>query len=87
MNICINLFVFFDDVLVYSTSLEEHDSHLQLVLNCLINHKLFAKGKKCQFKQLWLEYLGHIISRQGVEADPNKLKAMPLCRADRPHPL
>ena len=41
--------VFFDDVLMYNTSLEEHVNHLQLVLNCLKNHKLFANGKKCQF--------------------------------------
>ena len=58
--------VFFDDVLVYSSSLEEHVSHLQLVLNCLRNHKLFANGKKCQFGQLRLEYLSHIISGQSI---------------------
>ena len=53
--------VFFDDILVYSKSVQDHQVHLQAVLALLREHKLFANKKKCTFGQTQLEYLGHII--------------------------
>jgi hypothetical protein len=63
--------VFFDDILVYS--LEEHLDHLHTVLYLLRNHQLKAKLSKCLFGQPQVEYLGHIISAQGVQTDPGKI--------------
>ena len=64
--------VFFDDILVYSQSLDAHLSHLRTVLEVLLSHQLFAKQSKCVFGSAEVEYLGHIIS----DADPKKISAM-----------
>lgn len=68
--------VFFDDILIYSPHLAAHVTHLNEVLGVLHQHKLKLNRKKCVFGQLQLEYLGHIISQQGVAADPQKVEAM-----------
>lgn len=68
--------VFMDDILVYSSSWEQHCDHLRQVLTKLREHKLFVKRSKCSFAQTQLEYLGHIISSQGVATDPKKTAAM-----------
>ncbi|XP_026419467.1 uncharacterized protein LOC113315400 [Papaver somniferum] len=70
------ILVFFDDILVYSSSLEEHLLHLQLTLDILRKHQLFANFSECCFGQHELEYLGHIITAEGVKADPAKISAM-----------
>ena len=70
------ILVFFDDILVYSRSVEEHEEHLRTVLQILRAEKLFANRKKCLFAQEQIEYLGHVVTRDGVAADPSKVKAM-----------
>ncbi|CAO2200139.1 unnamed protein product [Urochloa humidicola] len=68
--------VFVDDILIYSKSLEEHQEHLQAVFQILHKHRLLLKKSKCSFAQASLEYLGHIISGQGVSTDPSKIQAV-----------
>ncbi|KAL4384039.1 hypothetical protein GQ457_15G021620 [Hibiscus cannabinus] len=68
--------VFFDDILVYNKTMDQHVLHLQSVLDVLQNNKLFAKKSKCFFGQQQVEYLGHLISFQGVATDPTKVEAM-----------
>lgn len=65
--------VFFDDILVYSTSMAEHNTHLRAVLQVLREHKLHATLSKCSFGQSEIEYLGHIISAHGVATEPLKI--------------
>lgn len=68
--------VFFDDILVYSPTLEAHKEHLKEVLRILQQNQLFVKESKCTFAQRQVEYSGHIISERGVEADARKVEAM-----------
>ena len=68
--------VFFDDILIYSKNWDEHWIHVEKVLSILRDHKLFVKKEKCQFGQECIHYLGHVISREGVAVDPEKVQAM-----------
>ncbi|KAL0533602.1 hypothetical protein IC582_027641 [Cucumis melo] len=64
--------VFFDDILIYSKNIEEHLEHMEAVLAVLWRHELYANRKKRSFGKARVEYLGHIISGNGVEVDPEK---------------
>ena len=68
--------VFFDDILIYSKSWEEHLRHVKMVLSTLRNHKLYVKREKCQFGQVQIKYLGHVISKEGVAVDLDKVASM-----------
>ncbi|KAL5570640.1 hypothetical protein UlMin_027215 [Ulmus minor] len=68
--------IFIDDILIYSKTREDHEAHLELVLQRLKEHRLYAKFKKCEF---WIEqvtFLGHVISKDGVSVDPSKVEAV-----------
>ena len=67
---------FFDDILIYSKFWEEHVQHIDKVLQLLKEKQLYAKPSKCFFGVKEVEYLGHIVSHEGVKVDPNKFKAM-----------
>ncbi|KAL4025181.1 hypothetical protein IC575_013559 [Cucumis melo] len=68
--------VFFDDILVYSRSEEEHEFHMKKVLSLLRQNELYANQKKCHFAQKKIEYLGHVISGEGVAVDPEKIRSI-----------
>ena len=67
---------FLDDILIYSKTLEEHNKHVRLVLDKLREHQLYAKESKCEFFQTKIGFLGHIVSSQGIEMEPDKLAAI-----------
>ena len=64
---------YIDDVLIFSKTLEEHRAHLRHVLQTLRDRKLFAKRSKCMFAAKEVEFLGHIVSGEGIRADSSKL--------------
>ena len=70
------ILVFFDDILVYSKTWADHLSQLQIVLSIIRDNQLFAKMSKCRFGVTKVDYLGHIISDQGVAVDPSKIEAI-----------
>ena len=68
--------VFIDDILIYSKSVEEHENHLRLVLQLLQEKKLYAKLKKCEFWVDSVAFLGHVISKDGIDVNPKKVEAV-----------
>jgi hypothetical protein len=68
--------VFFDDILVYSRTLNDHIQHLETVFKCLASNQFFLKMSKCTFAQPSISYLGHIVTAEGVRPDPDKISAM-----------
>jgi hypothetical protein len=74
--------VFFDDILIYSRTYEEHIAHLRDVLTLLAQDKWMVKLKKYHFAQQEIHYLGHILSFRGIHTDPNKVAA--ICHWPQP---
>lgn len=70
------MLIFMDDIFVYSPTLQTHVTHLQEVFSILQEYKLYAKRSKCSFAVTQIEYLGHVISANGVATDPSKIDAM-----------
>ena len=68
--------VYFDDILVYNRSLDEHVEHLRCVLTVLRNEKLYANFQKCTFCMEKVVFLGFVISGKGIEVDEEKVKAI-----------
>lgn len=68
--------VFFDDILVYSITFEEHVTYLRQVLELLEKDHWHIKLSKCKFARNEISYLGHVVSAQGVATDPSKIEAV-----------
>ena len=66
--------VFFDDILVFSKSDHAHKEHLKVIFDLLRKHDLYANPKKSSFFQTEIEYLGHIVSADGISVDPKKVQ-------------
>ena len=70
LNICL---VYIDDLIVFSKSFEEHIRRLELVLHRLGECGLKLAPQKCEFFKRKVKYVGHVVSEQGIEADPEKV--------------
>ncbi|KAK9053496.1 hypothetical protein SSX86_030130 [Deinandra increscens subsp. villosa] len=68
--------VFIDDILIYSKSKAEHETHLRLVLELLKKEQLYAKYSKCEFWLKEVQFLGHIVNEKGIHVDPSKIEAV-----------
>lgn len=68
LNIC---FIFLDDI-IFLRAFAEHFDRLQQVFNKLREAGLKLSSKKCNFFQERVKYVGHIVSKQGIETDPDK---------------
>ena len=68
--------VFIDDILVYSRDEQEHEQHLQIVLQTLREKKLYVKLSKCDFWLKEVSFLCHIVSTEGIRVDPTKVEAV-----------
>ncbi|KAL1555207.1 hypothetical protein AAHA92_15677 [Salvia divinorum] len=68
--------VFFDDILIYSPTVDEHGHHIRQVLSILSDHQFFVKLSKCTFCCSTVDNLGHLSSGGELKADPTKIAAM-----------
>ncbi|XP_011871373.1 PREDICTED: uncharacterized protein LOC105563955, partial [Vollenhovia emeryi] len=70
------LFVYMDDIVIYASSLEEHERKYNLLIDRLREANLKLQPDKCEFLSTKVTYLGHVISNDGVKPDPKKLEAV-----------
>lgn len=68
------VFVYNDDILIFSQNMEEHVAHVHKVLQCLLENKLFVKPSKCDFHAS--SFLGFLIEQGQLKADPEKICVM-----------
>uniref|UniRef100_A0A2N9IR32 CCHC-type domain-containing protein n=1 Tax=Fagus sylvatica TaxID=28930 RepID=A0A2N9IR32_FAGSY len=68
--------VYFDDILIYSKTLEDHVMHLRRVFELLREKKLYANLKKCSFCVNSVTFLGYIVSDEGISMDEEKIRAI-----------
>ena len=68
--------VYFDDILIYSKSLEEHLEHLRAVFIALRDARLFGNLGKCTFCTDRVSFLGYVVTPQGIEVDKAKIEAI-----------
>lgn len=68
--------IFFDDILVYSSTWKTHLLHLEIVLKTLQQNQLYARLSKCSFGLNEVDYLGHKVSGAGVAMDTEKVRAV-----------
>jgi hypothetical protein len=68
--------VYFDDILIYSKSLDEHIEHLRVVFCVLREARLFANLEKCTFCTNRVAFLGYVVTPQGIEVDEAKIEAI-----------
>jgi hypothetical protein len=68
--------VYFDDILIYSKSLEDHLDHLHAIFDALRDARLFGNLEKCSFCTDRVSFLGYVVTPQGVEVDQAKVDAI-----------
>lgn len=70
------IIVFFDDILIYSQSFNDHLLHLELAFQVLLQGQFFIKLSKCSFAHNEVEYLGHVVSSHSVAPITQKIQAI-----------
>jgi hypothetical protein len=68
--------VYFDDILIFSKTIEEHIDNIGQVLDVLRKEKLYANIEKCTFCTYHVVFLGFVVSGQGIRVDESKVKAI-----------
>lgn len=64
---------YFDNILIYSTSLDDHLQHLTKIFGVLRHHKLYFNMPKCEFVIKSVHFLGFVISKEGIQIDSHKV--------------
>lgn len=75
-NIGIFIFVYVDDIIIYSINQEDHIKHIEWTLKALLEANMRVSAKKSEFFKTSVEYLGFIVSREGVRTCPDKVEAI-----------
>jgi hypothetical protein len=75
-HIGIFMFVYLDDIIIFSNSIEEHVSHIRMIFKILEQEKFYLSPRKMQFFTKELSILGHLIDEKGIKMDPNKVDSI-----------
>ena len=67
---------YLDDIIIFSRTAEDHLIHIESILESLSKHNLNAKMSKCEFFKKSLTFLGHIVSRDGIQVCPEKVTSV-----------
>ncbi len=70
------VFVYLDDILIFSPTLQVHVQHVRRVLQRLLENRLFVKAEKCMFHAQSVTFLGSVVSAEGISMDPDKVRAV-----------
>lgn len=70
------LFVYLDDIIIFSRTLEEHDRTVERLFTRLRDANLVLQPEKCEFLRTEVTYLGHIVSKDGIRTNPKKVEAI-----------
>ncbi|KAG1952394.1 retrotransposable element [Pimephales promelas] len=70
------VFVYLDDIFIFSPSLQVHVQHVRRVLKRLLENRLFVKAEKCVFHALSVTFLCSVVSAEGISMDPDKVRAV-----------
>ncbi len=70
------IYVYLDDILIFSHSLQEHVQHVRRVLQRLLENGLYVKAEKCVFHAQSVPFLGYIVSVEGMRMDPDRVQAV-----------
>ena len=76
LDVCV--LIYMDDILIFSKSAEEHHQHVRQVFECLNERKWHVKQKKCALFLEEVEFLGHIVSSEGIKVAHDKIDAVKL---------
>ena len=76
------VFIYLDDILIFSESMGEHVTHVHLVLQRLLENRLFTKAEKCEFHRSTVQFLGFVVARGKLEMDPSKTWPRPTNRKE-----
>jgi hypothetical protein len=85
LNVCV--IVYLDDILIFSDDEEQHEKHVRAVMDRLRKYRLYCKPEKCHFFTQKLNYLGYVITPDGISMDPAKVQTVidwrsPACVKD-----
>ncbi len=70
------IYVYLDDILIFSHSLQQHVQHVRRVLQWLLENGLYVKAEKCAFHAQSVSFLGYIVSVEEMRMDPDKSHAV-----------
>lgn len=73
-NVCV--FVYLDDILIFSKSRQEHVVHVRQVLQRLLENQFIIKAEKCEFHVSEVSFLGFVINAGKIQMDPDKTKTV-----------
>jgi hypothetical protein len=74
LDVCV--IVYLDDILIYSDDMSQHKKHVKEVLRRLRKHGLYANARKCKFHRDSVEYLGYILTSDGLHMAKDKVQTI-----------